>query len=79
MKKLHNMIKRDIRKASLSYLFELNDRITRDSIKSMINRYLNDILLRRAVQPAKSVEFKWSEEDKKKLDKVLNKFPPIPK
>ena len=43
------MIKRDIRKASLSYLFELNDRITRDSIKSMIDSYLNDILLRRGL------------------------------
>jgi len=43
------MIKRDIRKASMSYLFELNDRITQDSIKSMIDNYLNDILLRRGL------------------------------
>lgn len=43
------MIKRDIRKASMSYLFELNDRITRDSIKSMIDNYLNDILQRRGL------------------------------
>jgi hypothetical protein len=42
-------IKRDIRKASMSYLFELNDRITRDSIKLMIDNYLNDILLRRGL------------------------------
>ena len=42
-------IKRDIRKASLAYLFELNDRITRDSIKQMIDTYLNDIMLRRGL------------------------------
>jgi len=42
-------IKRDIRKASLAYLFELNDRITRDSIKQMIDSYLNDIMLRRGI------------------------------
>lgn len=42
-------IKRDIRKASLAYLFELNDRITRDSIKQMMDTYLNDIMLRRGV------------------------------
>lgn len=42
-------IKRDIRKASLAYLFELNDRITRESIKQMIESYLNDILIRRGL------------------------------
>ena len=42
-------IKRDIRKASLAYLFELNDRITRESIKQMIDSYLNDIMLRRGL------------------------------
>lgn len=42
-------MKRDIRKASMSYLFEMNDRITRDSIKLMIDNYLNDILLRRGL------------------------------
>jgi hypothetical protein len=29
--------------------------------------------------PFYGIDKKWSEEDKKKLDKVLNKFPPIPK
>lgn len=43
------LIKRDIRKSSMSYLFELNDRITRDSIKQMIDNYLNDILQRRGL------------------------------
>ena len=43
------LIKRDIRKASLAYLFELNDRITRDSIKQMIDDYLNDIMMRRGL------------------------------
>lgn len=42
-------IKRDIRKASLAYLFELNDRITRESIKQMIDDYLNDIMMRRGL------------------------------
>ncbi len=47
--RLLTMIKRDIRKASLSYLFELNDRITQDSISTMITNYLNDILLNRGL------------------------------
>ena len=42
-------MKRDIRKASMAYLFELNDRITRESIKQMIDDYLNDILIRRGL------------------------------
>lgn len=42
-------IKRDIRKASMAYLFELNDRITRESIKQMIDDYLNDIMMRRGL------------------------------
>ncbi len=41
--------KREIRKASMAYLFELNDRITRDSIKQMIDDYLQDILVRRGL------------------------------
>ena len=42
-------IKREIRKASMAYLFELNDRITRESIKQMIDDYLNDIMVRRGL------------------------------
>lgn len=42
-------MKREIRKASMAYLFELNDRITRDSIKQMIDDYLNDIMVRRGL------------------------------
>ena len=42
-------IKREIRKAAFSYLFELNDRITRESIKQMIDDYLNDIMQRRGL------------------------------
>lgn len=44
-----NKIKRDIRKAAFAYLFELNDRITRESIKQMVDNYLNDIMLRRGL------------------------------
>jgi len=43
------MIKRDVRKSSFAYLFELNDRITRDAIKQTIDNYLSDILLRRGL------------------------------
>lgn len=42
-------IKRDIRKAAMAYLFELNDQITRESIKQMIDDYLNDIMIRRGI------------------------------
>lgn len=42
-------IKREIRKAAFAYLFELNDRITRESIKQMIDDYLNDIMQRRGI------------------------------
>lgn len=42
-------MKREIRKAAMAYLFELNDRITRDSIKQMIDDYLNDIMVRRGL------------------------------
>jgi hypothetical protein len=43
------MIKRDIRKASFSYVFEPNDQITRDNIKAMIDGYLGDILIKRGL------------------------------
>jgi len=42
-------IKRDIRKSSYAFLFELNDVTTRDAIKAVIDGYLNDILLRRGL------------------------------
>jgi len=47
--RLLNKMKRDIRKASMSFLFELNDRITRETIKAMIDDYLSDILQRRGL------------------------------
>jgi phage tail sheath protein FI len=37
-------MKRDIRIASFAYLFELNNRITQDSIAQMITNYLNEIM-----------------------------------
>ena len=43
------MIKRDLRKAAMAYLFELNDRITRDSLKLMVDSYLHDIMIRRGI------------------------------
>lgn len=42
-------IKRELRKAAMAYLFELNDKITRDSLKAMIDGYLNDIMMRRGL------------------------------
>jgi phage tail sheath protein FI len=47
--RLLQKIKRDLRKASMSYVFEINDQITRDSIKLMIDSYLGDILTRRGL------------------------------
>ena len=47
--RLMMMMKRDIRKASMAFVFEPNDQITRDSLKSMIEGYLNDILIRRGL------------------------------
>lgn len=47
--RLLQKIKRDLRKASMVYLFEINDQITRDSIKLMIDSYLGDILTRRGL------------------------------
>jgi phage tail sheath protein FI len=47
--RLMMLIKRDVRKASFAYLFELNDRITRDAIKQTIDNYLHDILMRRGL------------------------------
>jgi phage tail sheath protein FI len=45
-------IKRDLRKAGRAYVFELNDRITRESIKSEFEGYLHDILIRRGLYDA---------------------------
>ena len=42
-------IKRDLRKSSMPFLFEPNDQLTRDSIKTMIDGYLNDIMIRRGL------------------------------
>lgn len=47
--RLLKKIKRDVRKAAFAYLFELNDRITRESIKAMIDGYLHDIMQRRGL------------------------------
>lgn len=47
--RLLQKIKRDLRKAAMVYLFEINDQITRDSIKLMIDSYLGDILIRRGL------------------------------
>jgi hypothetical protein len=47
--RLLQKIKRDLRKAAMVYLFEVNDQITRDSIKLMIDSYLGDILTRRGL------------------------------
>lgn len=42
-------IKRDLRKASMVYVFEINDQITRNSFKLMVDSYLGDILTRRGL------------------------------
>jgi phage tail sheath protein FI len=42
-------IKRDLRKGSFPYVFEPNDQITRDNLKSMVDGYLGDILIKRGL------------------------------
>lgn len=44
-----NKIKRDLRKLSMPFLFELNDRATRDAIKQAFDDYLNGIMVRRGL------------------------------
>jgi phage tail sheath protein FI len=44
-----NKIKRDLRKLSMPFLFELNDRATRDALKQAFDDYLNDIMIRRGL------------------------------
>ncbi len=43
------MIKRSLRKGSFPFLFEINDQITRDNLKAMIDGFLGDILIRRGI------------------------------
>lgn len=47
--RLMMMVKRDLRKASMSFVFEPNDQITRDSLKLMVESYLNEIMIRRGL------------------------------
>lgn len=42
-------IKRDLRKGSFPFVFEPNDQITRDNLKSMVDGYLGDILIKRGL------------------------------
>lgn len=42
-------IKRSIRKASMPFVFEPNDQLTRDNLKAMIDGFLGDILVRRGL------------------------------
>lgn len=42
-------VKRDLRKGAFPYVFQPNDKITRDSLKGMIDGYLGDIMIRRGL------------------------------
>jgi hypothetical protein len=42
-------IKRDLRKGSFPFVFEPNDQVTRDNLKSMVDGYLGDILIKRGL------------------------------
>jgi hypothetical protein len=42
-------IKRDLRKSGMVFIFEINDQITRDSLKLMVDNYLADIMARRGL------------------------------
>lgn len=46
VERLLNKMKRDLRKAAMAYVFELNTRTTRESLKGMIDDYLHDIMMR---------------------------------
>lgn len=47
--RLVKYIARSLRKNALSFVFEPNDKITRDSLKSMIDGFLGDLVARRAL------------------------------
>jgi phage tail sheath protein FI len=42
-------IKRDLRKSGMVFIFEINDQITRDALKLMVDGYLADIMARRGL------------------------------
>jgi phage tail sheath protein FI len=43
------MVRRDIRKGMFPFVFEPNDKLTREAVKSVIDGYLGDILIRRGL------------------------------
>lgn len=42
-------IKRQLRKNTLSFVFEPNDKLTRDSIKAVVDNYLGDLIVKRGL------------------------------
>lgn len=49
VRRLMNFIKRALRKGLLPFVFEPNDKITRDSVKAFVDAFLGDLVIRRAL------------------------------
>jgi phage tail sheath protein FI len=47
--RLIKMIKRDLRRNTLSYVFQPNDQLTRDDLKATVDSYLGDLVVRRGL------------------------------
>lgn len=47
--RLINYIKRQLRKNTMSFLFEPNDQLTRDNLKAMVDSFLGDLIVKRGL------------------------------
>lgn len=47
--RLINYIKRQLRKNTMSFLFEPNDQLTRDNLKAMVDAFLGDLIVKRGL------------------------------
>jgi len=48
-------IKRQLRKNTLSFVFEPNDQITRDNLKALVDNFLGDLIVKRGLYDAVTV------------------------
>jgi len=53
--RLMKYIKRQLRKNTLSFVFEPNDQITRDNLKSLVDNFLGDLIVKRGLYDAVTV------------------------
>jgi phage tail sheath protein FI len=47
--RLVQLIKRDLRKNTMSFVFEPNDKLTRDNLKSVVDSYLSNLIINRGL------------------------------